>query len=688
MSNLLVLSRGIRKIAHGSEFISEFSSWVYNRSGDIDAVAGWGHKPTADKARRIAKQKNLPYIALEDGFLRSVRLGRDGEQPLSLVVDPVGIYYDARQPSQLEQWLEAGTWADPQLIERAREVRQWLVTERLSKYNHAPEKQLCPDDGKSRVLVIDQTFDDMSVTGALSDEQSFQKMLQTALDENPQADIIVKTHPDVLAGYRKGYLPTIPDDPRIRLLTDSVSPWSVLDGVSKVYTVSSLLGFEALLAGKSVRCFGMPFYAGWGLTEDELSCSRRNRQCTLDEVFAAAYLKYARYVDPIRGKRCEIEDIIPLLADRRRHFLQVRGRTFCSGVSPWKRKFLPDFLAQGKSQIGFVKSPQRAIDKAEARQGRWVLWASAERDDLRERAEERLVPMLRVEDAFLRSVGLGSDLVRPGSLVLDDEGIYYDCSRPSRLETLLRETDFSKQLLERAKKLRLEILKQGLTKYNVGEKVVLELPQQRTIVLVPGQVEDDASILRGSPQVRTNLNLLQKAREARPDAFIIFKPHPDVLVGNRRGAVAEEDALNWCDQVVTDAGMHQLLAEIDEVHTMTSLTGFEALLRGTRVSCYGLPFYAGWGLTEDLLATPRRGRHLNLDQLVAGSLILYPTYVDPATRQVCTVEHFLDWLIKNKNNVQGAPWKTQLIRLFQHWRQGERKMWPARKGDSLDADER
>ena len=670
-SNLLILSHGIRKIAYGPEFTHEFDGWGSHSGENIAAIAGWGHKPTANRARRIARRKNLPYIALEDGFLRSVRLGRDGEQPLSLVVDPVGIYYDARQPSLLEQWLESGHWTQPELLERAKNVREWLVEERLSKYNQAVEKQLWPDNNKNRVLVIDQTFDDMSVTGALADPTSFKNMLQAAIDENPHAEIVVKTHPDVLAGYRKGYLPNIPEDPRIQLLIENVHPWSVLDGVSKVYTVSSLLGFEALLAGKVVRCFGMPFYAGWGLTNDELSCERRTRQCSLDEVFAAAYLKYARYVDPIRKERCEIEQIITLLSDRRRHWLQTRGKTMCSGFSPWKKKFLPKFLSQEKKQVRFVKSSQAAISKAKAQQCRWALWASSETDELRNLAKEHQVAMLRVEDAFLRSVGLGSDLVIPGSLVLDDEGIYYDGSRPSRLETLLRETRFTAGLLRRAENLQQMILDSGLTKYNVGNRSIDNIGNgDKQLILVPGQVEDDASILRGSPEIKKNINLLKIVRAARPDAYIVYKPHPDVLVGNRQGMVAEAEALKCCDQVVTDVSMDSLFDQVDELHTLTSLSGFEALLRGCRVVTYGLPFYAGWGLTEDHLTCSRRGRRLTLAQLIAGALILYPTYVDPGSKQVCSAEDLLGWLAINKDNIQNPPWKTQLIRVFQNWRQG------------------
>jgi capsular polysaccharide export protein len=56
----------------------------------LEAVVGWGHKPTAARAREYALRHGLPYVALEDGFLRSVGL-RASEPPLSLVVDDLGI---------------------------------------------------------------------------------------------------------------------------------------------------------------------------------------------------------------------------------------------------------------------------------------------------------------------------------------------------------------------------------------------------------------------------------------------------------------------------------------------------------------------------------------------------------------------------------------------------------------------
>ncbi|MBN2427412.1 MAG: capsular polysaccharide biosynthesis protein [Deltaproteobacteria bacterium] len=634
--------------------------------GSFDAVLGWGHKPSADKARAFAEKEGLPYLALEDGFLRSVRLGRDGEPALSLVVDPVGIYYDARQPSLLENFLQHKGWETSELLERAAFVRRWLVDERLSKYNHAPDLNVWEDSDRERVLVVDQTWDDASVGGGLADEKSFQQMFEAALEENPQAQVVIKTHPEVVSGHRPGYYGKIPDHSRLSVLTDNINPWSVLKGVSSVYTATSQLGFEALLADKKVRCFGVPFYAGWGLTEDEQKCCRRSRRRSLDELVAAAYLKYARYVDPVRGEPCGIEVIIALLSDRRRQYLRTYGKTVCSGMSLWKRSFLPRFVAANRKGVVFVRPPEKAIEKAITLNASWTLWASKETQVLRARANVSGVKMVRVEDAFLRSSGLGSDLARPWSLVLDDEGIYYDATRPSRLENLLNETDFPAGLLVRAKILKKTILERGITKYNISYgDFDFKKPREKVTILVPGQVEDDASILRGSPEIRNNLELLRRVRERRPEAFILFKPHPDVVAGNRRGTVAESEALCYCDAVVTNAAMHRLLEQVDEVHTLTSLTGFEALLRGIRVVNYGCPFYAGWGLTEDVIPLPRRKRALTLEQLVAGALILYPVYVDPKTRQVCSPEHLLERLAAPKKAVQCPPFKTRVIRFFQ-----------------------
>lgn len=282
--------------------------------------------------------------------------------------------------------------------------------------------------------------------------------------------------------------------------------------------------------------------------------------------------------------------------------------------------------------------------------------------------------VVRLEDGFIRSVGLGADLVRPLSWVMDQRGIYYDATCPSDLELILQNGHFDEGLLMRAQSLRERMVAGGLTKYNVGtsgwqrpekrflhggkEEVVL-----RRVILVPGQVESDASLAYGAPGICRNLDLLRAVRAANPGAYVVYKPHPDVVAGLRRKGLGEADAAFWCDEVLVDISMGELLLLVDEVHTLTSLAGFEALLRGKKVACYGQPFYAGWGLTEDILPVTRRTRHLSIDELVAGVLILYPTYVSRATGKFTTPERALDELL---------AWRASILPAMAWWRRAFR----------------
>jgi len=176
-------------------------------------------------------------------------------------------------------------------------------------------------------------------------------------------------------------------------------------------------------------------------------------------------------------------------------------------------------------------------------------------------------------------------------------------------------------------------------------------------------VETDASLRLGSPAIRTNVGLLRAVRETNPRGYIVYKPHPDVAAGIRASGVTEREALRWCDEVVPDVSMDLLLKEIDEVHVMTSLTGFEALVREKPVVCYGLPFYAGWGLTRDALPEPRRRRRLSLDELVAGALIVYPRYVSPTSGDSITADEALEQLFERRERASGG------VRLWQYaWR--------------------
>lgn len=331
---------------------------------------------------------------------------------------------------------------------------------------------------------------------------------------------------------------------------------------------------------------------------------------------AEAMLAASQWTSPWTGKRLSLSDGIAALSFLHAAARRNTGGFRLIGMSPWKRRCLAPFLTGPDGPPGDT--------------GRDVIWGAgaAPHDGVKD--------VLRVEDGFLRSVGLGLRHTPPASLTFDDTAPYFDATRRNGFEDAVDAATFTPELLDRAARLRARILELRLSKYNLAAGATLPTPPMgKVALLVPGQVESDASIRLGGVDIRTNLKLLERAREMFPDAYIIYKPHPDVLTGLREGATPNADRI--ADHVETNASAPDCLDWADHVATITSLMGFEALMRGKHVTTFGRPFYAGWGLTDDF-APPARTRQLTLDQLIATALILYPRYIHPASRLPAPVE--------------------------------------------------
>lgn len=623
---------------------------VSDHSDDQRCWLGWGKKRSGRSAQTKAEQNQESFYLLEDGFIRSVE--RE-DAPLSLLMDDCGIYYDARSPSRLEKLIEQPLEHD-EILRADTLIEQWKAAY-VSKYNASPEYSgELPDN---YVLVIDQVAGDSSIEYGLASPDCFQQALEAALNEYPESKILLKVHPDAFTRSRCGHfdLDKLKNHQRIQVINEACHPVKLIKHSSHVYVVTSQIGFEALIWNKKVTCFGMPFYAGWGLTDDRShSLDRRyTTPVTLQQLVFSALVKYAYYTQPETGELCEVESIIAWvgLQRRMRERFQYLNAPMCAiGFSRWKKPFVRQFLA-GHS-IRFVRNKNKCPADAIA-----VVWGSKEAPDV-------CKAVLRIEDGFLRSSGLGADLVRPLSWVIDDLGIYYDATRPSRLEKILSEYQWSESELERAEQLRISIIESKLSKYNlsgsdwkrpknIGEKVIL----------VPGQVPSDASIRLGCQDIRTNSQLLKIVRRNNPNSYIVYKPHPDVVAGLRKKDSDWNELDRLCDEVVLNADAMQMLEQIDEVHTMTSLMGFEALIRGKAVYCYGQPFYSGWGLTEDYTPNTRRNRMVSLQQLCAGSLIDYPVFVSHSSGCYTTYE----WVVKELQE-----WKAMGPSKMPLWRRGLR----------------
>ena len=658
-------SKALRKLP----FLTEFLADLDHLGSTI--VLGWGQRPTTVKARAYARKHGLPYVALEDGFLRSVDLGVNGAAPLSMVVDEIGIYYDARHPSKLEQLIAQTRAEDHELKRQAQTAQAYLVQHQLSKYNHAPAMALpaLPADFTHRVLVVDQTRGDMSVVNG-GGEDGVVAMLDAALHDHPTAQIIVKTHPDVLTGKKQGYLTDHPllTHPRVLVWAKDCAPLPLLFQVDHVYVYTSQMGFEALMLDKPVHCFGLPWYAGWGVTRDrhpdhQLLQARRPTPKAVWQLFAAAYLQYVRYLHPDLGCAGTIMDVMPWLVRNRDAAQQLSGTLYCIGMSFWKQATVRPFLRAHTNRLVFVPSLAKLNRMTLAADAKLVTWGSRDLTQAQQLAQQKNIPLWRMEDGFVRSVGLGSDLFRPLSLVVDRSGMYYDPHSQSDLEQMLLQRQWTAAQEQHALDYITAFTQKGLSKYNLGGQSIQVTNQSKRIVLIPGQVEDDASVQYGSPVIQTNAQLITAVRQQCPDAYIIYKPHPDVVVGNRKGHVPPEVLAQQVDHVVVNTNIVECLRLADEVHTMTSLTGFEALLHGKVVHCYGGPFYAGWGLTQDHYALPHRQRKLSLAQLVYTTIFQYPRYSMPfkiGTNGFAAPESVLAWLSQHadqqKNSAAAPGW--------------------------------
>ena len=311
-----------QKLIHSTKYFLNINYYnlllrLLNKKGTF---YGWGRKKSGLYAVKLAKKYDTSFVLLEDGFIRSIGLGVDGSPSFSIVEDDVGIYYDATAPSKLENILNSYDFAgNVKLMEDAKRGIELIKKYSISKYNDAPLEipDFVVNESRKKVLIIAQTAGDTSLKYGMLDNYTTQDMITAALEENPDATLYLKIHPDVLSGKKKSDVDMESLDPRVHLITQNVNPISLLKHFSKVYTKTSGMGFEALLVGCECVCFGMPFYAGWGITDDRSHCERRGRALCVEEVFAAAYILYTRYHNPYTNKPSDIFETIETIVKMR-----------------------------------------------------------------------------------------------------------------------------------------------------------------------------------------------------------------------------------------------------------------------------------------------------------------------------------------------------------------------------------
>ena len=284
----------------------------------VDIFFQWGITESARKNRQRdwARSLGKPLVYIEDGFIRSLDIGLSQEPGMSIIMDDKTPYYDATRPSRLEHLYQSSPELTGEQRKRARSAIELITRSRISKYNHAPDVPFSlGEKGRKKVLLVDQRFGDQSVTSGLADEKSFDYMLQDVLTHRSDCDILIKQHPDAIKGGKSSYFSnerlaiTQYMDNVFPILFD-INPYALFDIVDEVYVVTSGMGFEALMAGKTVHCYGVPFYSGWGLTVDQKKLCRRTRERTLEDLFHFAYIECSRYYHPGLERVAEVEEVV------------------------------------------------------------------------------------------------------------------------------------------------------------------------------------------------------------------------------------------------------------------------------------------------------------------------------------------------------------------------------------------
>lgn len=372
--------------------------------------------------------------------------------------------------------------------------------------------------------------------------------------------------------------------------------------------------------------------------------------------------RYCVWFSPYSGVPIDPVEAIGILETVRENWQRNERSSHCYGAQYWNHPAINATFSGKHGSVRFHDTQEGAVGAAKEDGGQILSWAGRTDAAFEDLCKTSNIPLLRIEDGFLRSVGLGAGLARGAMLAVDDLGIYYDPSRPSRLEALLNDYELSDAEQRRGESL-IELIKTArVSKYNFGNSKKFSFPSGRTKVLVPGQVADDAAIRKSRSNTidcantpNVNLDLLKLARARNPEAYLVFKPHPDVETGLRKGKLERNTALEFADEVAEGANIIDLIEEIDVVETFSSLSGFEALLRGKKVIVHGAPFYAGWGLTEDLTEIETRKKRRLLSELVYLALVKYARTIDPVSLVPCTPEFLVSRLVEQRTD------KTHLL---------------------------
>ena len=255
---------------------------------------------------------NIPIISIEDTFLRSVfpcrtKCDKKFKDSIGYCINNY-LYFESNELTTIKELLSKPYAKNEKEIIAGKNIINQIISNKISKYNcqnfigNTNVRSMYTNN----IIVIDQAFADQSIVNSNANVETFKQMLIAAVRENPKNKVCVKVHPESMTGGRAGfYTPELIKEvekltnTKIYKLTEPINPIILLQNARKIYTCSSGLGFEALMCNKPVVCFGAPFYAGFGLTDDRNSNTKFIQKIPIEYMAYIVFEKFSFFRHPI-----------------------------------------------------------------------------------------------------------------------------------------------------------------------------------------------------------------------------------------------------------------------------------------------------------------------------------------------------------------------------------------------------
>ncbi|STX28903.1 Capsule polysaccharide biosynthesis protein [Legionella beliardensis] len=265
--------------------------------------------------KSLSLNNKIPKTYIERGILCI------GEEWTAITLDDLAYYDETNKNTRLQTFLEGKVELTRAQIIEAEFCINKIISQHVSfEFTKPIADKPIGRMGKPKILLLDEHIES---TNPLV-ESYFKRMLDEAVRYYSDYDILIK-RPDVTRKHKNTYLNQslldsyLKHHQNISIIDSLTNIYELFNQIEQLFVVNSKAGFLGLMAGKTVYCYGSPFYANWGLTVDKTNLVRRQRKRTLAELFYFSCISLSRYYSPLLARRCSLSEYLDYI-----FYLQIK----------------------------------------------------------------------------------------------------------------------------------------------------------------------------------------------------------------------------------------------------------------------------------------------------------------------------------------------------------------------------